>query len=435
MAVSPGKSFVRRWLCQSQLAAGSLAVSAAAAAQTVAITDARLIDGLGNEPVYPATLVIENGRIAAVGPADQVSIPAGARRHSINGNTLMPGLINAHGHAGDVKGLETGHYSEENLLEQLSLYASYGITTVVSLGDDEEEGFQLRDAQNTPELKRSRIYVAGPVLNPRSRDDAISQVDNAAAMDPNFIKIRVDDNLGRTPKLAPELYRVVSERADFHNIPLAVHIFYLDDVKDLLRAGADYIAHSVRDQAVDDEMIQLMRARDTCYTPTLTREISTFIYESEPEFFSDPFFLAMADPQVLATLREPERQRRMAQSETAQGYKAALPVATGNLKRLSDAGVRIAMGTDSGPPARFQGYFEHLEMWMMQDAGLTPMQIIKSATSDAAACMNIQDTGTLEVGKWADLLVLSEDPLADIRNTRSISEVWIAGNQLERPRF
>src|SRR5690606_5598005 len=149
----------------------------------------------------------------------------------------------------------------------------------------------------------------------------------AAAMDPNFIKIRVDDNLGRTPKLAPELYRVVSERADFHNIPLAVHIFYLDDVKDLLRAGADYIAHSVRDQAVDDEMIQLMRARDTCYTPTLTREISTFIYESEPEFFSDPFFLAMADPQVLATLREPERQRRMAQSETAQGYKAALPVA------------------------------------------------------------------------------------------------------------
>jgi len=435
MAVSPGKSFVRRWLCQSLLAAGSLAVSAAAAAQTVAITDARLIDGLGNEPVYPATLVIENGRIAAVGPADQVSIPAGARRHSINGNTLMPGLINAHGHAGDVKGLETGHYSEENLLEQLSLYASYGITTVVSLGDDEEEGFQLRDAQNTPELKRSRIYVAGPVLNPRSRDDAISQVDNAAAMDPDFIKIRVDDNLGRTPKLAPELYRVVSERADFHNIPLAVHIFYLDDVKDLLRAGADYIAHSVRDQAVDDEMIQLMRARDICYTPTLTREISTFIYESEPEFFSDPFFLAMADPQVIATLREPERQRRMAQSETAQGYKAALPVATGNLKRLSDAGVRIAMGTDSGPPARFQGYFEHLEMWMMQDAGLTPMQIIKSATSDAAACMNIQDTGTLEVGKWADLLVLSEDPLADIRNTRSISEVWIAGNQLERPRF
>ena len=106
-----------------------------------------------------------------------------------------------------------------------------------------------------------------------------------------------------------------------------------------------------------------------------------------------------------------------------------------NLKRLSDTGVRIAMGTDSGPAARFQGYFEHLEMWMMQDAGMTPIQIIKSATGDAAACMNLHDTGTLEVGKWADLLVLSDDPLADIRNTRSIAEVWIAGNQLERPRF
>jgi imidazolonepropionase-like amidohydrolase len=93
------------------------------------------------------------------------------------------------------------------------------------------------------------------------------------------------------------------------------------------------------------------------------------------------------------------------------------------------------MGTDSGPPARFQGYFEHLEMWMMQDAGITPMQIIKSATADAAACMNLSDTGSLLPGKWADLLVLSEDPLENIRNSRSIEQVWIAGIQLRRPRF
>ena len=427
--------FARRLLCQSVVIASVLGLGSTAAAQTIAITDARLIDGLGNEPVYPATLIIQDGRIAAVGAADQVSIPAGAQLHALGGKTLMPGFINAHGHAGGVRGLESGHYSEENLLRQLDLYASYGVTTVVSLGDDEAEGFQLRDSQDTPSLKRSRLYVAGPVLNPVSPADAVAQVDSAAALNPDFIKIRVDDNLGRTPKLAPEIYRAVSERADHHNIPLAVHIFYLQDTKDLLRAGADYVAHSIRDVAVDDELIQLMRARDICYTPTFTRELSTFVYESEPEFFSDPFFLAMAEPEVLATLREPERQNRMAQNAGAQAYKAALPVAMNNLKRLSEGGVRIAMGTDTGPAARFQGYFEHLEMWMMQDAGLSPMQIIKSATGDAAACMNLPDTGTLEVGKWADLLVLSEDPLADIRNTRSITEVWIAGNQLERPRF
>jgi imidazolonepropionase-like amidohydrolase len=431
----PSSSFARRLLCQSVVIASVLGTASTVAAQTIAITDARLIDGLGNEPVYPATLIIQDGRIAAVGAADQVSIPPGAQQHAIGGKTLMPGFINAHGHAGGVRGLESGHYSEENLLRQLDLYASYGITTVVSLGDDEEEGFQLRETQDTPSLKRSRLYVTGPVLNPSSAADAVAQVDSAAALNPNFIKIRVDDNLGRTPKLAPEIYRAVSERADHHGIPLAIHIFYLQDTKDLLRAGADYVAHSIRDVAVDDELIELMRARDICYTPTFTRELSTFVYESEPDFFSDPFFLAMAEPEVLATLREPERQARMAQNAGAQAYKAALPVAMNNLKHLSDGGVRIAMGTDTGPAARFQGYFEHLEMWMMQDAGLTPMQIIKSATGDAAACMNLPDTGTLEAGKWADLLVLSEDPLADIRNTRSITEVWIAGNQLERPRF
>jgi imidazolonepropionase-like amidohydrolase len=88
------------------------------------------------------------------------------------------------------------------------------------------------------------------------------------------------------------------------------------------------------------------------------------------------------------------------------------------------------MGTDSGPPARFQGYFEHLEMWMMQDAGLTPMQILHAATGGAAECMGLGETGTLEAGKWADILVMGENPLEDIRHTRSLEQVWIAGNQV-----
>lgn len=433
---------------KSALSSGSLALyffcsasalgaigSTTATAQPVAFTDARIIDGTGAEPIYPGTLVINNGRIVAAGAADQVTIPADARLLSLGGHTLMPGLVNAHGHAGGVRGLESGHYGEENLLRQLSLYADYGVTSVVSLGDDEAEGFRLRDSQNTPSLNRARLFVAGPVLNPSSAEQAVALVDQTAALNPDFIKIRVDDNLGRTPKMTPEIYRAVSERADFHDIPLAVHTFYQQDTKDLLRAGADYVAHSVRDSHVDDEFVGLMRARDICYTPTLTREVSTYIYESEPAFFSDPFFTAGVESEILDTLREPERQQRMAQNSAAQQYKAALPVAMTNLKLLADAGVRIAMGTDSGPAARFQGYFEHLEMWMMQDAGLTPMQIIQSATGDAAACMNLNDTGTLEVGKWADLLVLSMDPLQDIRNTRSIEQVWIAGNQLPRPRF
>ncbi len=407
----------------SLLATTSLAVP-------VALTDVRIIDGTGTAPVENGVLVIDDGRIIAVGAAGSVTIPANAVRQSLAGKTLTPGFINTHGHAGAVRGLEAGHYSRDNLIRQLDLYARYGVTTVISLGDDEAEGFALRDEQNTASLDRARLYVAGPVLSAQTPEAARALVDRTAGMSPNFIKIRVDDNLGRTAKMSPDVYQAISERADHHNIPLAVHTYYLQDTKDLIRAGADFIAHSVRDVHVDDEFIALMRDRNLCYSPTLTRELSTYIYESEPAFFSDPFFLREADTGVLDTLREPGRQQRLRGNSAAQQYKASLPVAMANVKILADAGVQIAMGTDSGPPARFQGYFEHLEMWMMQDAGLAPMQILHAATGGAAACMGLSDTGTLEPGKWADLLIMSENPLQDIRHTRTLEQVWIAGKQV-----
>jgi imidazolonepropionase-like amidohydrolase len=161
------------------------------------------------------------------------------------------------------------------------------------------------------------------------------------------------------------------------------------------------------------------------------REVSTFVYESEPDFFSDPFFLREADPAVLAQLRDRKRQEAMRTSRSAQTYKKALEIASRNLKKLSDAGVRIAMGTDTGPPARFQGYFEHMELELMAKAGLTPAQVILSATGDAARCMGLDgQVGTIRPGAWADFLVLARNPLQDVRNTRTLESVWIAGNRL-----
>jgi imidazolonepropionase-like amidohydrolase len=404
-----------------------------AAAHVEAFVGARLIDGTGQPPVENAVLVVREGRVVAVGPAARVTIPAGAQRIDLSGRTLIPGLINAHGHVGETVGLKSGPelYTADNVLRQLRLYARYGITTVFSLGGDQEAGFRLRDEESSGALDRARIRVAGPVIVAATPEEARRKVDEVAALKPDIVKIRVDDNLGTTPKMTPAVYRAVIDQAHKRGLRLAAHVYYLEDARDLLQAGADVIAHSIRDREVDDGLIQLLKARDVCVCPTLMREVSTFVYESEPAFFSDPFFLREADPVVLAELRDPKRQESVRASRSAQAYKTALEVASRNLKRLVDAGVRVAMGTDTGPPARFQGYFEHMELELMAKAGLTPAQVLLSATGDAARCLKLDgQVGTLRPGAWADLVVLTRDPLADVRNTRAIESVWIAGNRV-----
>jgi imidazolonepropionase-like amidohydrolase len=400
-----------------------------------AFTGLTLIDGTGGPAIADAVLIVRDRKIVAAGPAATTRVPEGAERVDLPGRFVMPGIINAHGHVGATVGLENraDGYTPENLLRQVRLYAKYGVTSVVSLGDDGDAGLRLRDENGSPDLNRSRLYVAGPIITAKTPEDARAAVDAAAKLKPDWIKIRVDDNLGTSQKMRPEVYRAVIEQAHAHKLRVAAHLFYLADAKDLLRAGVDYIAHSVRDAPVDRELIDLMKARNVCLCPTLMREVSTFVYESRPAFFDDPFFLREADPKVLAALQEPSRMAGVAKSKSAQQYKEALAVARGNVKALHDAGVRLAAGTDTGPPARFQGYFEHLELEEMVKAGLTSAQTLASATGVSAQCLGLADViGTLQPGRYADFIVLAKNPLDDIRNTRTIEAVWVSGNRVDR---
>src|SRR5262249_29684178 len=250
---------------------------------------ARIVDGAGNRAIENAVLVTRDGRVDAVGPASAVRAPAGAQTINLSGKFIPPGLISTHVHISDLQGLRPPAYTDENTLRQLGVFARYGVTTVFSLGGEKEPAFRARDTQNTPSLDRTRIYLAGEVITGKTPQEARQMVARVAATKPDIIKIRVDDNLGATPKMTPDVYRAVIEEAHQRGLRVAAHIFYLEDAKDLLRAGADFIAHSVRDKEIDDEFISLMKKRDIPYCPTLTRELSTFVYESTPSFFSDPF--------------------------------------------------------------------------------------------------------------------------------------------------
>jgi imidazolonepropionase-like amidohydrolase len=348
-----------------------------------------------------------------------VRIPVGARTISLTGKTVIPGIINAHGHVNDPKDLST--------------YAAYGVTTVFSLGGEPPSVFAARAAQNTPALDRARVFLAGTVLTPTTPDEARTQVADVSAKHVDIVKIRVDDNLGTTPKMTPEVYRAVIAEAHKRGMRVATHLFYLDDAKSLLDAGSDFVAHSIRDADVDADLIAKLKQRNVCVSPTLMREVSTFVYEKTPDFFSDSLFLTHANREWMANLEKPEAQQAMRASPAAQRYKVALEVAKRNLKTLSDAGVPIAMGTDTGPTGRFQGYFELMELEQMVSAGLTPRQALTAATRDAARCMKLdRDLGTIEPGKWADFVVLDADPLANISNVKRIASVWIAGNQVKR---
>lgn len=399
---------------------------------TLALVGGRVIDGTGRPPIENATLIVSNGRFQAVGR--EVAIPAGATRIDLAGKTVMPGLINAHGHLNaDVSRKPV----PEKLTEQLRVYADYGVTTNYVLGtgpEDLADAIALRDARASAPLDRARLFVAGPSIRGLENQDAArAAVNRYADARVDIVKIHIT---GGPDDMTPAVYGALIDQAHKRGLRVAAHLFYLKDAHGLVDAGVDVMAHSVRDLDVDAALVAAMKQRGIGYIPTFTRDLAQFVYESTPPFFNDPFFNRRIDAfaREAAIARDPVQQAKTRASQAAQGAKAALAQAMKNLKTLSDGGVPVALGTDSGTNlGQWQGYFEHVELEYMVKAGLTPMQAVVAATGGAARVMKLDDLGTIQPGKVADLLVLDADPLADIRNTRRIESVWLGGLRLDVP--
>jgi len=423
----------------------------AALAETVVLDCFTLIDGNGGQPLPNAAMIIVDGRIQWTGRQSQLKAPASAEVTHLPGKYVMPGIINLHGHLGNTLELtqDPKNFTRENVEKQLKLYASYGVTSVVSMGTDRDLIFPMRAEQRAGRPHMTRIFTAGRGFTGVGGYPTTAQgmkgvpfevattaeverdVAQLAEKKVDLVKIWVDDHLGREKKIPLDLAKAIIADAHRHGLKVAAHIFYLDDAKALINAGLDGLAHSVRDKPVDDELIASMKKHGAFQeAATLTREESTFIFAKPGPLLDDPFFTRSVSPGVIGTLRSPAYQNKVAADPDYARYPQFLQTAMQNLKKLADAGVTIGFGTDSGPPGRFQGYFEHWELQLMTESGLTPMQVITSATRNAAGFLRAKDLGTLERGKWADLIVLGKNPLDDIRNTRSIEMVMIAGNKI-----
>jgi imidazolonepropionase-like amidohydrolase len=426
---------------------------AAPAADVLVLRNFTLIDGRGGASVPGSALVATDGRITWVGPAAELQAPAGAQVQDLSGKYLMPGIINLHAHVAESDGVvqdPVKFFTREGVESDLKLYASYGVTSVASLGTDQPLVYEMRAEQRKGRPKMTRIFTAGRGFTvkdgfptnkgnvpgvpyePAEPSDVAAQMNELAAHQPDVVKIWVDDRFGDFKKTPIDISSAIIDNAHKHKIKVIAHVFYLEDAKLLAKAGLDAFGHSVRDKAVDAELIALMKEHGTWVIPTLFREAATFIFAEPEKFLSDSFFTRGVEPRMQEVLKSADYQKTLKGDKYFPRYAPILQTAKDNLKRLADAGINIGFGSDAGVLTRFEGFGEHLELELMVDAGLTPAQAITAATKSSAEFLGHQnDLGTIEKGKWADLVVLGGDPLANIRNSRQIDAVYIAGNNVQ----
>ena len=429
----------------------------------------RVILGDGSDPIEDAAILVDDGVILAVGPKDPVEHPAGADRYDMSEHTAVPFLVNLHGHVGYQRNTNFGsqNYSPESARTDLDRYLYYGVGAVAVLGTDlGVTAVQIRSEQQAGQNNSALIFTAGRGITARdgfpstrndmadvpiqvgSEDEARQAVRDLATLGVDFVKIWVDDNrqvvrqvfrggrqvadFGSDPKLSSALYGAIIDEAHLNNIRVVAHVRNLADSKGLVAAGIDGIVNSVRDRAVDMDFIDAMIANDVFYVPTLIGHHVDFVYGDEPAWLGESYLRESVSGAVISRLRGARVVQGFLNSLNDTARRQEFDTAMVNFKSLYDAGVTIGLGTDSGAIDRFPGFFEHLEMELMVEAGLTPLEAIRIGAQGSAAILGIEEMGTLEVGKRGNFVIVPDRPDEDISASRSIAEVFREGERVDR---
>jgi imidazolonepropionase-like amidohydrolase len=420
-----------------------------AAADRIVLHDVRLIDGNGGVPREHLDVAIEGERIAAVG-----SHLSGGRVVNLAGKSVLPGLISDHSHLGLTDGTKVSgdNATQANILRQLRQYLAYGVTTVMSLGLNQQSFYDLQPKLHAGSLPGSDFFGAdrgfgvpdgappagagildSQVYRPKDEAEARQEVRETAARHPALIKMWVDDFHGAMKvKISPDVQKAILDEAHRQGIRVAAHVFYLDDAKRLIDEGIDVLAHGVRDQPVDQAFINALKRRGVWYIPTVGLDETSYLFAEHPELLSEPILAHALQPALAAQLKDPAwRSKVLGDAKKLKQDHGAVDVNLANLKKLEDAGVKIGFGSDSGATVlRIAGFAEHHELSLLVRAGLTPLQAITTATKNAAALLQLDDRGSIEPGKRADLLIVEGDPASDIRAVDAIAEVWQRGKRV-----
>jgi imidazolonepropionase-like amidohydrolase len=373
---------------------------------------AMVIVGDGSDPIANGVIVVDEGRFVAAGAADAVMAPEGAAHVDLSGKTVIPALIDTHVHL---------RVDREGLIDDLQRRAYYGVGAAVSLGHD--DGDAAAAVRESPVAGAALAMTAGRgITRPEpgrsevpywinTPEEGVAAVQELAAANVDFVKLWVDDRGGQYDKLTADLYGPIIGAAHEHGLRVTAHIFSLEDAKQLLEAGVDSFAHSVRDMDVDDEFVAMVQERpNVVLIPNLGARGA----------YEDMSWLS-------GTLSGEALEAAQAAHEERPEAHESFGIQARNLARLNEAGMKIVMGTDGNA-----GWRPHVEMRDMVESGMTPHEVIVASTGAGAEYLMMDDTGTIEAGKSADFVVLGANPLDDITNTRNIEAVYLRGEEVDR---